>query len=52
MSSKFKHSVWRVTSADGFHQVVVPPSVLPELRKLPDSVLSIEKAVAEFFAVK
>uniref|UniRef100_A0A093UP30 Ent-kaurene oxidase n=1 Tax=Talaromyces marneffei PM1 TaxID=1077442 RepID=A0A093UP30_TALMA len=51
-NSKFKDSVWRVTSADGFHQVVVSPSLLPELRKIPDSVLSIEKAVAQFFEVK
>jgi hypothetical protein len=49
---KFKNSVWRVTSADGFHQVVISPSLLPELRKLPESVLSIEKAVEQFLAVK
>ena len=51
-NSKFKDSVWRVTSADGFHQVVVSPRLLPELRIIPDSVLSIEKAVAQFFEVK
>lgn len=51
-SLKFKDSVWRVTSADGVHQLVIGPGLLPELKKLPESVLSIEKAVEQFLAAK
>lgn len=46
-SSKFEDSVWRISSADGIHQVVISPCLLPELRKLPDSVISISKALEE-----
>lgn len=42
--AKFKDSVFRV-SADGEQQVIIGPRFLPELRKLPDSVLSFPKAV-------
>ncbi|KAK3215156.1 hypothetical protein GRF29_19g2392484 [Pseudopithomyces chartarum] len=41
---KFKDSAFRIT-AYGEEQVIIGPRFLPELRKLPDSVLSFPKAV-------
>jgi hypothetical protein len=32
---------------DGVDSVVVPPKFLPELRRLPDSVLSFPKAIED-----
>ncbi|PSN68834.1 ent-kaurene oxidase [Corynespora cassiicola Philippines] len=49
---KFKNSVYRIVSEDGQENVVVPPSLLPELRKLPDSVLSFPKAIDKLMEVK
>ncbi|KAF2029035.1 cytochrome P450 monooxygenase-like protein [Setomelanomma holmii] len=42
---KFKNCVFRITTSDGEDNVVIPPILLPELRKLPDDVLSFPKAV-------
>jgi len=43
---QFKNSIFRVTSS-GSDNVVVSPVFLPELKKLPDDVLSLSQAVAE-----
>lgn len=42
---KFKESVYRIASSDGEDNIVVPTSLLPELKKLPDDVLSFSGAV-------
>ena len=34
-------------NAEGEQTIIIPPRFLPELRKLPDSVLSLPKAVDE-----
>ncbi|KAF9698203.1 hypothetical protein EKO04_003691 [Ascochyta lentis] len=49
---KFKDSVYRVASSDGEDNVVVPVSLLPELRKLPDDVLSFPRAVDKSLETK
>ncbi|KAF3008721.1 hypothetical protein E8E13_009726 [Curvularia kusanoi] len=49
---EFKHSVWRVASADDEDTVVVPTSFLPELKKLPDDVLSFPGAVEKASAME
>jgi hypothetical protein len=41
---KFRDTVYRITSWDDSAVIVVPPSMLPELRKLPDDVLSFYEA--------
>ncbi|EUC27499.1 hypothetical protein COCCADRAFT_41791 [Bipolaris zeicola 26-R-13] len=38
--AKFKNSVYRITQEEGVENVVVPASLLPELRNLQDDVLS------------
>ncbi|KAJ8117791.1 hypothetical protein OPT61_g1114 [Boeremia exigua] len=47
----FKDSVYRIASSDG-ENVVVPISLLPELRKLPDDVLSFQEAAKRFMDTK
>ncbi|KAF2851024.1 cytochrome P450 monooxygenase-like protein [Plenodomus tracheiphilus IPT5] len=42
---KFKKEVYRIVADSGETHVVVPPPLLPELRKLSDDVLSMPKAV-------
>ncbi|KAH7398762.1 ent-kaurene oxidase [Phaeosphaeria sp. MPI-PUGE-AT-0046c] len=42
---QFKDSLYLTTDSDGENNVVVPLSLLPELRKLGDDVLSFPKAV-------
>lgn len=37
--------MYRIVTEDGDDNIVVPPSLMPELRKLPDDVLSFPKAV-------
>ncbi|OIW23840.1 cytochrome P450 [Coniochaeta ligniaria NRRL 30616] len=50
---KFKNSVFRVTSPRTYSDtVVVSPAFLPELKKLPDDVLSMSEAVAEQLEAK
>ncbi|KAH6618782.1 cytochrome P450 monooxygenase-like protein [Boeremia exigua] len=49
---KFKDSVYRIASSDGEDSVVVPTSLLPELRKLPDDVLSFPRAVDKTMETK
>lgn len=49
---KFKDSVYRLISEGGEDIVVVPLSLLPELRKLPDDVLSFPEAVKKGMEVK
>ncbi|EMD64174.1 hypothetical protein COCSADRAFT_181322 [Bipolaris sorokiniana ND90Pr] len=41
----FKDSVFRLTNENGQENVIVPRSLLPELRKIPDDVLSFPKAI-------
>jgi len=50
--SKFKKTVYRLAAADGEHHVIVPMAFLPELRKLPDDVLSFPKAITNLMEVK
>ncbi|PSN58628.1 cytochrome P450 monooxygenase-like protein [Corynespora cassiicola Philippines] len=49
---RFKHCVYRMATSDGEENVVVPTSLLPELRKLPDDVLSFPKAIAQTMETK
>ncbi|KAF2636430.1 cytochrome P450 monooxygenase-like protein [Massarina eburnea CBS 473.64] len=49
---KFKDSAYRVATNDGEDNVVIAPRFLPELRKLPDSVLSFPKAIDKVMEVK
>ncbi|CAO2651171.1 Nn.00g094680.m01.CDS01 [Neocucurbitaria sp. VM-36] len=49
---KFRDSVYRMATSDGEDNVVVPLSLLPELRKLPDDVLSFPKAIDKALEVK
>ncbi|KAF2873043.1 cytochrome P450 monooxygenase-like protein [Massariosphaeria phaeospora] len=49
---QFKDSVYRLTTSDDLDMIVIHPSLLPELRKLPDSVLSFSKAVENTLEVK
>ncbi|KAF2740990.1 cytochrome P450 [Polyplosphaeria fusca] len=45
--AQFKDRVYRMSTTENMDCVVVPPRFLPELRKLPDSVLSFPKCVEE-----
>lgn len=49
---RFKDSVYRMVTGDGEDNIVVPLSLLPEFRKLPDDVLSFPKAVQKSLEVK
>ncbi|KAF2712037.1 cytochrome P450 monooxygenase-like protein [Pleomassaria siparia CBS 279.74] len=49
---KFSDRIYRMATIDGVDSIVVPPQFLPELRKLPDSVLSFPKAVDEAMETK
>ncbi|KAJ4994467.1 cytochrome P450 [Stagonosporopsis vannaccii] len=49
---KFKDSVYRIASSDGEDNVVVPARLLPELRTLPDDVLSFPKAIDKTMETK
>ncbi|KAF3048253.1 hypothetical protein E8E12_011510 [Didymella heteroderae] len=49
---KFKDSIYRIASSDGEDTVVVPVSLLPELRKLGDDVLSFPKAIDKLMETK
>ncbi|KAF2622679.1 cytochrome P450 monooxygenase-like protein, partial [Macroventuria anomochaeta] len=49
---KFKDSVYRIASSDGEDNVVIPLGLLPELRKLPDDVLSFPRAVDKTMETK
>ncbi|KAF2798515.1 cytochrome P450 monooxygenase-like protein [Melanomma pulvis-pyrius CBS 109.77] len=49
---KFKDRIYRMATSDGMDSIVVPPQFLPELRKLPDTVLSFPKAVDETLETK
>src|SRR5690242_38541 len=44
-SRQFKDSAYRIASSDGEDNVVIPTSLLPELRTLPDDVLSFPRAI-------
>ncbi|KAI0570397.1 CypX Cytochrome P450 [Pyrenophora tritici-repentis] len=50
--AKFKDSVYRIAGEQGEDNIVIPPSLLPELRKLPDDVLSFPVAVKDLMEVK
>ncbi|RYN54751.1 hypothetical protein AA0118_g9129 [Alternaria tenuissima] len=50
--TKFKDSIYRINGESGEDNVVVPLSLLPELRKLPDDVLSFPEAVKNSMEVK
>ncbi|KAL1605327.1 hypothetical protein SLS60_004875 [Paraconiothyrium brasiliense] len=49
---KFRNQVFRMTTSDGAETVVISPQFLPELRKLPDTVVSFPKAIEELMEVK
>ncbi|PVH90932.1 ent-kaurene oxidase [Periconia macrospinosa] len=49
---KFKHTVFRIASWDDDDVVIVPPSMLSELRKLPDDVLSFSEATSRVLESK
>ncbi|KAI4944783.1 hypothetical protein J4E91_008470 [Alternaria rosae] len=50
--AKFKDSVYRIVGEQGEDNIVIPSSLLPELRKLPDDVLSFPAAVKTLMEVK
>ncbi|KAI4626023.1 uncharacterized protein J4E87_001498 [Alternaria ethzedia] len=50
--AKFKDSVYRIVGEQGEDNIVIPSSLLPELRKLPDDVLSFPAAVKQLMEVK
>ncbi|KAF2272943.1 ent-kaurene oxidase [Westerdykella ornata] len=50
--NKFKNHVFRISTNESIDTVVVPVKFLPELRKLPDSVLSFPEAVADLLHTK
>ncbi|KAJ4317019.1 hypothetical protein N0V94_005160 [Neodidymelliopsis sp. IMI 364377] len=50
--TKFKNSVYRIASSNGEDEVIVPVSLLPELRKLGDDVLSFPKAIETLMETK
>ncbi|KAH6875624.1 cytochrome P450 monooxygenase-like protein [Alternaria rosae] len=47
---KFKDGVYYMATSDGEEAVVIPPSLMPELRALPDDFLSFPKAVVRIMA--
>ncbi|KAF9876376.1 cytochrome P450 [Colletotrichum karsti] len=49
---KFKDSIFRVVTLRKRDTVCVPPKYLPDLKKLPDDVLSFNKAIDESMQVK
>ncbi|KAF2830054.1 ent-kaurene oxidase [Ophiobolus disseminans] len=49
---KFKDRAFLMTTLQGESSVVVPQALLPELRKLPDDVLSFPKAIDRSMEVK
>ncbi|KAH7063768.1 ent-kaurene oxidase [Paraphoma chrysanthemicola] len=49
---QFKDSVYRIASEDGHENVVIPPSLMPEVRKLPDTVLNFPEAVDKMMESK
>ncbi|KAH7371360.1 ent-kaurene oxidase [Pyrenochaeta sp. MPI-SDFR-AT-0127] len=49
---KFKDSAFRVVTVDGDDNVIVPARFLPELRKLPDNVLSNSRNIDSLLEVK
>ncbi|KAH9874985.1 hypothetical protein J1614_004473 [Plenodomus biglobosus] len=49
---KFKKEVYRIIADSGETHIVIPPSLLPELRRLPDDVLSFPRAVDSSMEVK
>jgi hypothetical protein len=44
---QFQDKVYRIATTDALDAVVVPPKFLPELRQLPDSVLSFSEAIED-----
>ncbi|KAH6611683.1 ent-kaurene oxidase [Boeremia exigua] len=42
---QFKDRVYRIASEDGNENIVIPPSLMPEVRKLPDTVLDFPGAI-------
>ncbi|KAF2748979.1 ent-kaurene oxidase [Sporormia fimetaria CBS 119925] len=49
---KFKDRVWRISGTEKLDTIVIPAKFLPEVRTLPDSVLSFPKAIEEFLFSK
>ncbi|KAK2038518.1 cytochrome P450 [Colletotrichum somersetense] len=50
--NQFKDSIFRITTATKRDTICVPPKYLPELRKLPDDVVSFPKATLELMHSK
>ncbi|KAK2006744.1 cytochrome P450 [Colletotrichum eremochloae] len=49
---QFKDSVFRITTARTKDTICVPPKYLPDLKKVPDDVISFTKAVDESMQMK
>ncbi|CAG2014307.1 unnamed protein product [Fusarium graminearum] len=49
---KFKNGIFMITTSKSSPTIVISPDFLPELKKLPDSILSMEAAVDESMETK
>ncbi|KAF9693539.1 hypothetical protein EKO04_008549 [Ascochyta lentis] len=49
---QFKNCAYWIASEDGHENVVIPPSLMPEVRNLPDSVLNLPEAVNKMMESK
>ncbi|KAL0935965.1 ent-kaurene oxidase [Colletotrichum truncatum] len=49
---KFKERAWTITTTRASPNIVVAPKFMNELKKLPDDVLSFNKAIEEFMHAK
>ncbi|OLN86218.1 Ent-kaurene oxidase 7 [Colletotrichum chlorophyti] len=49
---QFKDSIFRITTSRKKDTICVPPKYLPDLKKLPDNVISFTKAIDESMQVK
>ncbi|KAG7047613.1 cytochrome P450 [Colletotrichum scovillei] len=49
---QFKDSIFRITTSKKKDTICVPPKYLPELKKVPDDVISFTKAIDESMQVK
>ncbi|KAI8242301.1 Cytochrome P450 monooxygenase ATR2 [Colletotrichum sp. SAR 10_99] len=49
---RFKERAWRITTTRASPNIVVAPKFMNELKRLPDDVLSFNKAIEEFMHAK
>lgn len=50
--AKFKEQAWRMTTSEGEDNILIPPKLMTEVKKLPDDVLSFPKAIEQTMHVK